>query len=1276
MTDCNFEFYRKHLENTLRKPVHHPSMNAMTAISPGSAQPSPRAAMWLRLSLSLPWLILAVSLFTTYYLWQAAQSEAKGLLQNDFDFRVHDAGSRTKQRMLAYEQVLRGAQGLFASSRSVERGEFHAYNDKLHLDQNYPGIQGVGFAQIVPPAGKDKFISTIRQQGFPTFTIWPEGKRDLFTAVIYLEPFSGRNLRPFGYDMYTEPVRRAAMEQARDTDEAALSGRIKLVAETSGQLQAGFKMYLPVYKNGMPHDTLAERRANLLGWVYGLFRMNDLMQGILGEHAHDIDIEIFDGEKLSSETQIYDDDRIPRVTKKTVSRFQSIKKLEIAGYTWTMAISSLPGFEARQDKRKPQLIAAAGIGASLVLALLAWLLLRIQRRTMRDLSKERQRTAADLVFQQFAFDQHNSVSATDLNGNITYVNDNFCRLTGYAQEDLIGQNHRILKSGIHPDEFYTDMWRTITSGQVWHGEICNRSRKGQQYWLNCTIVPQLGEQGKPLQYISIRTDITERKEAEKQLQESEQRLLYLLQISPIGVRIKSNSSNRVVFANQSYADMFHTSMDQVIGADPAQFYRNPQDYIDVSESLARGETVVNRQIELQTVDGQNLWVLASYFPIEYESEAAVLGWFYDVTELRRAKEQAEESVRLKSEFLSTMSHEIRTPMNGVIGMADLLLDTPLDKQQHEFANTIKDSACALLNIINDILDFSRIEAGKIDIETIEFALSPVVESSLDVLAAKAYEKRIALMSYVEPSLPSTLIGDPGRLRQILINLTGNAIKFTPSGEIALRALLTGQTGSRYHIRFEVQDSGIGLSQATMAKLFQPFTQADGSVTRKFGGTGLGLAICKRLAELMGGKIGVESEEGHGSTFWVELPMEAGEHAKSVVRPESVADIGVIVADNSRSQRDILINYLKSRHIHVAGAQDAETALQLARNDHTFNVVVASTHLPDMPAENIASKLAEITPGIRSILLTDTPLAQEKVIEQGFNGSLTQPFRQSTLFDTIMTAIDHPPAPVPAHQASQPAQASTIEKPGGDTALNSGNLILLVEDNPVNQKVANLQLKQLGYAAHIVENGKLAVEAVGSMPCALVLMDCQMPVMDGFEATRIIRLSERASGRHIPIIAMTANAMRGDRERCLEAGMDDYLSKPVDPIALKQVLEKWRPSQQPSVSVVDMSRLNEMFGGDPDTIRELLEAFVSTTTSLLDEIDTAIESADFARIKELGHQITGSASSLGLAEMCDISRTLERAAVAADVRQAATAHAAMLGAFRRIAEFVNHGLETS
>ena len=1251
-------------------------MNAMTAISPGSIQPGPRAAIWLRLSLSLPWLILAVSLFITYYLWQAAQSEAKELLQSDFDFRVHDAHIRIEQRILAYEQVLRGVQGLFASSVSVERDEFHAYNDKLHLDQHYPGIQGVGFAQIVPPVEKDKLIPTIRKQGFPTFTIWPEGKRDIFTAVIYLEPFSDRNQRLLGYDMYTEPVRRVAMEQARDTNKSALSGRLKLLVETGEQLRAGVIMFLPVYKNGMPHDTLAERRADLLGWVYGLFRMNDLMQGILGEHTHDIDIEIFDGGKLSSETQIYDADRIPRVTKKTDSRFQSIKKLEIAGHAWTMAISSLPSFEAQRDERKPQIIATAGIGASLVLALLAWLLLRVQKRAIRDLSKERQRTAADLVFQQFALDQHNGVSATDLNGNITYVNDNFCRFTGYSRADLIGQNHRILKSGIHPDEFYADMWHTITSGQVWHGEICNRSKNGQQYWLNCAIVPQMDEQGKPLQYISIRTNITERKEAEKQLQESEQRLLYLLQISPIGVRIKSNSSNRVVFANQSYASMLHTSMDQIIGAEQAQFYRNPQDYIDVSESLAKGEAVVNRQIELCTVDGQNLWVLASYFPIEYEGEEAVLGWFYDVTDLRRAKEQAEEAVRLKSEFLSTMSHEIRTPMNGVIGMTDLLLDTPLDKLQHEFANTIKDSAYALLNIINDILDFSKIEAGKLDIETIEFALLPVVESCLDVLAGKAYEKRIALMSYVDPSLPFTLMGDPNRLRQILLNLAGNAVKFTPSGEIALRALLTSQTGSRYHIRFEVQDSGIGLSQATMAKLFQPFTQADGSVTRKYGGTGLGLAICKRLAELMGGKIGVESEEGHGSTFWVELPLEASEHAKSLIRPESVADIGVIVADNSQSQRDILINYLKSWHIHVAGAQDAETALQLARNDHTFNVVIASTHLPDMSAENIARKLAETTPGIRSILLTDTPLAQEKVIEQGYDGSLTQPFRQSTLFDTLMTVIDRPPARAPAHQASQPAQASTIEKPGDDTALNSGKLILLVEDNLVNQKVANLQLKQLGYAVHMVENGQLAVEAVDSMPCALVLMDCQMPVMDGFEATRIIRLSERTSGRHIPIIAMTANAMQGDRERCLEAGMDDYLTKPVDPIELKQVLEKWMPSHQPSTSVVDISRLNEMFGDDLNIIRELLEMFVSTTTSLLDEINTAIESTDFARIKELGHQITGSASNLGLTEMYDISRTLERAAVAADVRQVAAAHATMLGALRRVADFVNHGLETS
>lgn len=332
-----------------------------------------RTLTWPKIGRWLPWLVFAISLVVTYQLQKSEQQHAVHALQADFDFRSRETGARIEQRMLAYEQELRGVQGLFASSASVDRGAFRVYFNKLHLDQNYPGIQGVGFAQIIPPAQKDKFISSIRKQGFPTYTIWPAGARDIFTSIIYIEPFSGPNLRPFGYDMYTEPVRRAAMEQARDTNAAALSGPIKLVADIKGQEQVGFKMYMPIYKNGAPYDTLVNRRANLIGWVYALFRANDLMEGILGKRVADIDIEIFDGNEPLESALIYDADYIHRAFGNGPPRFQSSRKLEIASHSWTMVISSKPAFEAQLDRSKSQFITIAGGSASLMLLLIGLL---------------------------------------------------------------------------------------------------------------------------------------------------------------------------------------------------------------------------------------------------------------------------------------------------------------------------------------------------------------------------------------------------------------------------------------------------------------------------------------------------------------------------------------------------------------------------------------------------------------------------------------------------------------------------------------------------------------------------------------------------------------------------------------------------------------------------------------------------------------------------------------------------------------------------------------
>jgi CheY-like chemotaxis protein/HPt (histidine-containing phosphotransfer) domain-containing protein len=571
-----------------------------------------------------------------------------------------------------------------------------------------------------------------------------------------------------------------------------------------------------------------------------------------------------------------------------------------------------------------------------------------------------------------------------------------------------------------------------------------------------------------------------------------------------------------------------------------------------------------------------------------------------------------------------------------------------------------------------------------EVENIEFDLVPVVEGSLEIVAGKARDKGLALMSYVDPDIPHTVVGDPGRLRQILLNMTSNAVKFTPNGEVIMRALSLGEADGCHRVRFEVKDSGIGMSPEVSAKLFIPFTQADGSVTRKYGGTGLGLSICRRLAELMHGVIGVDSKEGQGSTFWLELPMPVGVNR---VPPRTARDFSgtrILVVTASQTQQNILSQYLERWNISAIGANSGEEAMQKVRNEAAFDIAIICARLPDMPGSTLAETLAEANDGIKLILLADTENARRTTSGQAFNSVLLQPVKQSSLLDALMLALDRRQRDIPVEDDRR-ATAPVIDTA---QALKNNTLILLVEDNHVNQRVAINLLSKLGYAAHVANNGQEAVDILDRLPYGLVLMDCQMPVMDGFEATRSIRRAEQNSSRHIPIIAMTANAMQGDRESCLEAGMDEYLSKPIDQDALLAALRRWipaagddlaTPAQQPpptasGTGVIDMVRLRDLFGDDTDIVCELLEVFMKTTSPLLDKLKFAIVHSDFSAIKSIGHQIAGSAANLGVTRLHELGRAAEKAAADLEIGQAEEVHASMLEAFRQVADFIKNELK--
>ncbi len=609
--------------------------------------------------------------------------------------------------------------------------------------------------------------------------------------------------------------------------------------------------------------------------------------------------------------------------------------------------------------------------------------------------------------------------------------------------------------------------------------------------------------------------------------------------------------------------LYGYSAEEVVGR-PVSVIVPPDrkdEFRNLFERVVQGERIIGHETVRQRKDGQLVEVSITVSPITNETGeivgASAIG--RDIHERKRleaeleaARDEAMEVSRLKSEFLATMSHEIRTPMNGVIGMTGLLLGTDLSPEQRDYAETARSSAEALLTVINDILDFSKIEAGRLDLEIIDFELRSVVEEVADLLADSAHDKGLELATVVPPDLPQVVGGDPGRLRQVLLNLASNAIKFTSEGEVLVRAKLADENQDDVVIRFEVTDTGIGIPAEAQARLFTSFTQADASTTRRYGGTGLGLAICKQLTELMGGDIGVESQVGEGSTFWFTVRFEKRASASPPPTPTALAGRRVLVVDDNATNRAILDQVLRAWDMEPTPAETPAEALDLMHagvlRRQPFDMALLDFNMPGMDGLELARaiKADPVLCGTGLVLLTSSAQEGEAAAARraGIEAHLTKPLRQWSLQRTLTTLVAITPAP---------ADAKAV--PAGARNADGAARVLVVEDNPVNQKVAARMLERLGHHVDLAADGAEAVEALRRIPYDLVLMDVQMPVMDGYQATGAIRdLPEPA--RSTPIVAMTAGAMKGDEDKALAAGMDDYLSKPVRMDVLAATVERW------------------------------------------------------------------------------------------------------------------------
>ena len=1250
---------------------------------------------------SLPALVVAVGWLASAWIYLTLERAQQRRQEEFLTERTGEAQAMIRARLATAADGLRGGASFYAAMDEVTRDQWKAFAQSLRLDERGLGINGIGVIYAVPRErlaewAEKRRTTDVPEMGLKPFPDTVETGEEPGYIITYLEP-QARNVGTYGRNVATEPSRREAAEAARDAGEPRIHRRLPGSRDT--QRRSGLLLYMPIYRTGAETDTVEKRRAALVGWVYAQIYTDVLLANVLGPMAGVLHLHCFESGGRTPDRLLYasvgDGQKVPQ--------FERVTEVPFAGQTFELGWNRGPRFPP------PDRTAALGLSgsfgfATLLLAGLIWSLQSSGRRAQAlatertaELRTAQTELAAVNRLQRAVLDGNNlAIVATAPDGTIREFSAGAEAMLGYRRDEMVGRRtpellHDRAELEQRAEELQHETGRTYPPG---FDVLVVRAREGGAEEREWTYLRRNGErlpvrlrvtalqdpEGRIEGFVGIARDIAAELAATQALAESEERFRHAFDYGGIGMALVA-LDGRWLRVNRALCD--------ILGYDEAGLtdlnfrdLTHPEDRDDDRDAqralLAGGQRFLQREKRYRHRDGRSVWVrlTASLVRGSAGEPRHFVAHIEDITERRRmeqelaaARDAALAASRLKSEFLANMSHEIRTPMNAVVGMTGLLLATELTAAQREMTQAIESGAESLLTIINDILDFSKIEAGKLRLDTADFDLRRAIEETVLLLAPRAHAKGLEVLCEIDPALDETVAGDAGRLRQMFVNLLGNGIKFTDTGEVAVTVAVRAATAETLRVRTTVRDTGIGIAPEAQARLFQPFMQQDGSVTRRFGGTGLGLAIARQLAELMGGEMGFASEPGRGSEFWFELPLRRRPRATPLPAAPSLGPRRVLVVDDHAGSRRIVAAQLAQLGVEAETVADGRAARVRLQEPGAgrWDAVLIDARMPEAGGLELGAQLraAREAEGVPLVLLGVAGSGPggdgETAARAGFAGLLTKPTTEAQL-RRCLARIWQTAAAVPAGPA----------RPAPEPRPARGLHVLVVEDHPGNERVATLTLRRMGHTVKSAANGALGLERLAQERFDVVLMDCQMPVLDGYEATRRIREGTTPGvDPRVPVVAFTAYAMAGDREKCLAAGMDDYVTKPIREADLTAAFGRlgltWGPA--PAGAATGAAATAADAGVDPDEVifdRKVLKTAAelpgSDGGSLLPELVQVYcrdEPEQLGRVGRLlaeragdalaaaAHGMAGSAATIGGRQLRAEALALERAVRAHD-----------------------------